>query len=310
MNTVPPHAQDGNPSFFPDAPGIYKITCTANGKIYIGSATNLRKRLYEHFRTLRHGTHHNSYLQRAFNKYGENAFTTDVLDLVLLPEMLTAREQYWFAKLKPFGKRGFNLAREAGSQLGIKHSPESIEKTRQANRGNTYNLGKKRTLESCQRMRDSHLGKSSTFKGKHHTPESIVRIKEARSRQTSTRKGVKQPLEAIEKTRQANTGRKQTPEAIEKKRQASIGKERTPEQIKRFQQSQRESRASRISTSSTGLRGVSVYEEKRIDRKKCFKYRFTCQCTGCKVKKSFPYTEEGLAAARAFAEAHYAAIKE
>lgn len=104
---------------FPLASGIYKITCLANKKIYIGSATNLRKRRNSHLHALRQNKHENSILQRTWNKYGEQSFTFEVLELVL-SVLLTAREQYWFNKAKPFDKKGFNLLREAGSPLGIK----------------------------------------------------------------------------------------------------------------------------------------------------------------------------------------------
>src|SRR5260221_5069738 len=115
----------------PKTSGIYKITCTVTRKIYIGSAINLRKRQHGHWGHFRRNTHYNLILQNAWNKYGESAFTFEVLELVL-PMSLTAREQYWFHKLKPFGKRGYNIAPEAGSSLGRKHTPEEIEKMRQA----------------------------------------------------------------------------------------------------------------------------------------------------------------------------------
>lgn len=53
---------------------IYKITNKINGKIYIGSAFDVTRREYVHRSDLRCQRHHNSHLQNAFNKYGENAF--------------------------------------------------------------------------------------------------------------------------------------------------------------------------------------------------------------------------------------------
>src|SRR5258708_15053375 len=84
----------------PNAPGIYRITCIITGKIYVGSAVNLRRRCRAHLSTLQRNGHHNPKLQAAFNKYGPGAFTFEVLELVLLPS-LTMREQYWFKILKP-----------------------------------------------------------------------------------------------------------------------------------------------------------------------------------------------------------------
>ena len=65
--------------------GIYKITNTVNGKIYIGSAVDLSRRKRDHFWSLRKGTHCNAYLQKSFNKYGENNFSFEVLS-TCLPE--------------------------------------------------------------------------------------------------------------------------------------------------------------------------------------------------------------------------------
>lgn len=53
---------------------IYLILNQINGKYYIGSTTNWKKRKRSHFKQLRKGIHHSLYLQRAFNKYGENNF--------------------------------------------------------------------------------------------------------------------------------------------------------------------------------------------------------------------------------------------
>src|SRR6266581_8275853 len=146
----------------PACPGIYKITCTVNNKIYIGSAVNLRRRRKEHFSDLRCNKHVNPYMQHAWNKYGEDAFVFEVWELVL-PMSLTAREQYWLNKLKPFGKKGFNIDREAGSPLGRKHTPEAIENMRRVQsspeareRKRQANLA--RSFETQEKMRRSMIG--------------------------------------------------------------------------------------------------------------------------------------------------------
>lgn len=212
MDTLPPHGQNGNLSHVPIASGIYKITCTTNQKIYIGSALNLRRRYRVHFGALKQNKHHSVTLQRAFNKYGADAFIFEVLELILLPELLTAREQYWLDKFQSFNPhKGYNIAPNAGSSLGIKHSPEYSEKIRQANlrRGTV-------SQETRERMRQSHLGKK-------RSPESIEKSRQGRL-------GQKMSLEACEKLRQINLGntyslgRKHSPETIEKIRQAKLGK--------------------------------------------------------------------------------------
>ena len=58
--------------------GIYKITNNVNGKFYIGSSQNISRRWYDHKRELRIQKHHNKYLQRAWNKYGEENFSFEI----------------------------------------------------------------------------------------------------------------------------------------------------------------------------------------------------------------------------------------
>ncbi len=99
----------------PETSGIYRITCIPTSKFYIGSAVNLYHRRVCHFNDLQHGTHRNSRLQRAWNKYGPDAFTFEVLELILIPFLLE-REQYWFDKLQPFVKP---LKREGLQDVGI-----------------------------------------------------------------------------------------------------------------------------------------------------------------------------------------------
>lgn len=54
--------------------GIYKIEHIKSGKKYIGSSKKVETRLHEHLRLLRRKKHHNIYLQKTWNKYGENSF--------------------------------------------------------------------------------------------------------------------------------------------------------------------------------------------------------------------------------------------
>lgn len=58
-------------------------------------------------------------------------------------------------------------------------------------------------------------------------------------------------------------------------------------------------------TGKTGIRGVSVHTCKPTG----FMYVFRCHWKTCPIAKYFPHTEEGLEAARLYAEAHYAAMK-
>lgn len=71
--------------------GIYAIKNTVNGKIYIGSTNNYTRRKWEHLARLRSDNHGNEYLQRSWNKYGEDAF--EFIFLYEVEDELLAHEQ-------------------------------------------------------------------------------------------------------------------------------------------------------------------------------------------------------------------------
>nr|DAI89480.1 MAG TPA: intron associated endonuclease [Caudoviricetes sp.] len=63
--------------------GVYEIKNKINEKCYIGSTTmSFQKRLEHHRCLLRLGTHKNTYLQNAWNKYGEDNFEFNILEVV------------------------------------------------------------------------------------------------------------------------------------------------------------------------------------------------------------------------------------
>ena len=61
--------------------GVYKISNTLcpEGKYYIGYSTNINKRWGIHKSTLKGGSHCNILMQRAYEKYGSDCFTYEIL---------------------------------------------------------------------------------------------------------------------------------------------------------------------------------------------------------------------------------------
>ena len=60
--------------------GIYKIVNKINGKFYLGSSVNFKKRKEKHLRDLKKNTHHSILLQRAYNKYGIENFEFEFIE--------------------------------------------------------------------------------------------------------------------------------------------------------------------------------------------------------------------------------------
>lgn len=134
-------------------PGVYVIRNTITGKVYVGSAIRIDARWRLHLKNLREGNHHSWPLQVSWNKHGEAAFQFEVLEFLSDKKDTVSREQHWMDALGVGDpKKSYNLAPKAGSQLGIKRRPESIEKLRAAT------TGKKRTPEFCEFMRSITIG--------------------------------------------------------------------------------------------------------------------------------------------------------
>jgi group I intron endonuclease len=120
----------------PKKPGVYKIVNTDNNKLYIGCASDIRARVNGHLYDLRRRKHANSYLQKAWLKYGEQAFTFEIVELCNKSEIYI-REHYWVTTLNVFDRNlGYNL-KPTDVTRKVGHSEETLQKLRIANKGKT-----------------------------------------------------------------------------------------------------------------------------------------------------------------------------
>ena len=103
-----------------DKCGIYKITNTVSGNIYIGSSVSVYRRRNCHLHELRNKKHSNDRMQKAFNKHTESAFKFEIIEECEIINRIE-REQYYIDSLKP----EYNLAPFAGNNYGVKQSLES-----------------------------------------------------------------------------------------------------------------------------------------------------------------------------------------
>ena len=110
--------------------GVYCIKNSTNSHQYIGSSKYLKNRHADHFSKLRNGVHCNKYLQRAFDKYGEDCFNFVILEYTEAVNLVT-REQWYLDNLKP----EYNINKKAYSCLGRGNSPETRRKISEANKG-------------------------------------------------------------------------------------------------------------------------------------------------------------------------------
>jgi len=215
--------------------GIYAIINTINGKVYVGSTLNFEGRWDGHRGDLRKDTHCNLYLQRSWDKYGEDAFKFVVCEYVEDVGQLIDREQYWLDWHR-LQTDVYNIALVTGrppSRLGCETTGETKEKLRKASLGKQNALGCKRSQETRKRMskgkcnmspkakaewsdkiRKARIGKSSGMLGKKASKETRIRMSEAQMGHTVS-KGTRQ------KIGDANRGRKLGPQSEEQRQKTS-----------------------------------------------------------------------------------------
>lgn len=193
---------------------IYRITCSANGKFYIGSTVNQTQRWARHRRQMRDGTHPNKNMLASWNKYGEAAFVFEVLESVDDPAALFAAEQKYLDEHA--GKDYcFNWAKYADAPMRGKFGPEASNYGRvfgpemrarlsaSISGKNHPNWGKQ--LPESTRLKIKEANKSNPWRGAKHTPEAIAKIaaasrgrpvsEETRAKRSAALKGREIPLD-------------------------------------------------------------------------------------------------------------------
>jgi len=155
-----------------DASGIYQIKSKLNGKVYVGSAINLRGRRYGHFGNLKNKNHCNIHLQNHYNKYGDADLQFSILKFCE-KEKLIEYEQFYIDTLNP----KFNICQIAGSILGIMRSKETKQKMSAAG------MGRYCSEETKQKLRISHIGqqagKNNPNYGKHPSEETREKLRKS-----------------------------------------------------------------------------------------------------------------------------------
>lgn len=124
FDTLPPRKSE-----FTGTSGIYGIHCIPSDKWYIGETTDLRGRLHTGHRiSLRKNRHHNSYLQRAYNKYGKNAFEVHIFEKCD-KNSLETREQYYIDLYKSKTRKNIYNLRYLGDDKILKFARPFSERS-------------------------------------------------------------------------------------------------------------------------------------------------------------------------------------
>ncbi len=98
--------------------GIYLITCTENGKKYVGQSIDLKRRWNQHIRKPPRQ------MQEDFDKYGRDTFTFEIIEECDESE-LTTREDYYLDVIKPeynIKTEGNAISEKARQKLSVLHT--------------------------------------------------------------------------------------------------------------------------------------------------------------------------------------------
>lgn len=144
---------------------IYKITNTENNKVYIGQTYRPKTRYYEH-----NNYEENRHLRSAFEKYGKEYFTWEILYEGLSKEQADVEEERLISEYNSTNdKFGYNI--QTGGAHG-KHNEESRRRMSEAH------IGIHPTKETCEKKRKSMIGKNAGEKnGMYGTHWSEERMK-------------------------------------------------------------------------------------------------------------------------------------
>lgn len=154
--------------------GIYQIRNKKDGKVYIGSSSNIEKRFRTHILNLRKGIHHSIYLQRAWKKYGKNCFIFEIIKKCKDTKLIETEQKY----LDSYNPK-YNISLDAIAPMKRrKHSKKTLAKfkKRKVRSGKDNPMfGKKWSKELRKKILRSR-------KGYKHSKETKLKMSETSKR--------------------------------------------------------------------------------------------------------------------------------
>lgn len=150
--------------------GVYKIANNINGKVYIGQSVNIKNRWKDHINALNRGDSNCTLLQRAWNKYHQENFSFEILELC--SEDMLDEIEIKYIDVYDAVNNGYNI--ELGGNKNKHLSKETKQKIRESH------LGKTVSDEVRRKMSESRTGDKNPMYGQTHSEEARKKISEAR----------------------------------------------------------------------------------------------------------------------------------
>lgn len=150
--------------------GVYKIVNNVNKKVYIGQSINIKARWKDHINSLNRKDSHCTILQRAWDKYGEENFSFEILELC--PEDMLDEIETKYIDIYDSCNKGYNI--ESGGNKNKCLSDKTKQKLREAH------LGKTVPDDVRRKMSQSRTGEGNGMYGKHHSEKAKRKMSESK----------------------------------------------------------------------------------------------------------------------------------
>lgn len=156
---------------------IYRILNKINNKVYIGSTIDSERREIEHFSQLESGVHINIHLQRAYSKYGKDAFMFDVIESDLQDGELIKKEQHYINLFNSSNESfGYNISKYANRPDGRKYIKIYTVNLRNVIKECKLNVNSLALLFCVQSLLEPYTNRVSLPNGKNLTNKDLCNM--------------------------------------------------------------------------------------------------------------------------------------
>jgi len=158
--------------------GIYQWKHKESGKIYIGSAVNIFKRMRTYYSIGYLKRNKSMHICNALFNLGYSAFTLTIYEYIDTSQLskeeakklILALEQFYIDTFLPH----YNILKTAGSRLGSLHTEETKLLISETMIG--INHGRTHSKDTLALMSKALSGENHGFLGKTHSPETVAKI--------------------------------------------------------------------------------------------------------------------------------------
>lgn len=172
-------------------PGIYKITNKKNGHFYVGGTQKrIKERFWQHRQKLRKNLNGCAILQNAWNKYGEDLFSFEVIENCLGDKAsIEIREDFYIETLKP----QYNIFKNAHLAKRFKMSKKVLDKLKQKRKKWNH------SEEAKEKIRKALTGKPKEESHNKAVSKALKKSSAAKDHLKELHKNRKRPIIQLDK---------------------------------------------------------------------------------------------------------------